>query len=115
MTIYQITEEQCQVTKPTSKFTSAEKKKEALYALVVANDRNPEKIYRSSSLEEAKEQFAKIKASIGVNEVNEMAGMIGDYNGFTTASFTVFELVEWEVNEDGDIIEGGDVWDWFMV
>lgn len=114
MTIYQITEEKSQVTKPTSKFTSAEKTKEALYALVVANDRNPEEIYRSTSLEEAKEQFAKIKASIGINE-KSMVGMVGDYNGFTTICFTVFELVEWEVNEDGDIIEGGDVWDWFMV
>lgn len=111
MTIYQIAKEQTQVSKLTQNFVSAKAEKEALYDEINAHDREPVEIYRFKSFNEAKEQFNKIKDSFNVD--NQVS--LKSYNNFTTAFLTVYELVEWKIDEDGEIIEGGDVWDWFIV
>ena len=111
MTIYQITKEQTQVSKLTHNFTSAKKEKEALYNEIITHDREPVEMYRFESFDEAKKQFSKIKDGFAADD----QVTLGSYNNFTTASFTVYELVEWTADEDGEITEGGDVWDWFIV
>ena len=104
MTIYAIQKENCQVSKLTGNFSSAQKAKEALYDEVVNHDREPEELIRFENLEESRAEFERIVEPCRVK--------FGSYNGFTTANFTLYELVEWKVDEDEQIVEGGDVWDW---
>lgn len=111
MKAYIITKEQCQVTKSRRNFTSNLRTREALFDEIDTGDRDPEELFRYNSIEEAQAKFQEIVNALIIPEEVKF----GSYNNFLTAFITVYELYEWNVDDDGEIIDGGDVWERVVV
>lgn len=105
MVTYIINKERCEI-----RGLKNIKSKEMMLQTVLAGDREPMEIARYTDLEEAKKAFKKLTnfKSCDIKTVKE--------RGVYCTDFDLYTLEEWNVDEDGDgdIIDGGDVWDWVV-
>lgn len=104
MTIYTISKELCEVR--LSRELSGENK-EQLFNEAMSGDREPIELDRFTDLEKAKAAFKELTACRQDESVKASR-----YAGINLASFQLYTIEEWNVDEDGDIIDGGDVWEW---
>lgn len=107
MTIYTISKELCEI-KPSRELSG--ENKEQLFNEAMRSDREPIEIERFTDLEEAKAAFKELAACRQNESVKTSR-----YAGINLASFQLYTIEEWNVDEDGDIIDGGDVWGWKIV
>lgn len=107
MTIYTISKEHCEVR--LSRELSNENK-EQLFSEVMSGDREPIELDRFTNLEKAKAAFKELTACREDESVKTSR-----YAGVNLANFQLYTLEERNVDEDGEIIDGGDVWEWEIV
>ena len=107
MTIYTISKELCEVR--LSRELSDENK-EQLFNEAMSGDREPIELDRFTELEKAKAAFKELTARRQDESVKTSR-----HAGINLASFQLYTIEEWNVDEDGDIIDGGDVWEWKIV
>ena len=107
MTIYTISKELCEIR--LSRKLSGENK-EQLFNEAMSGDREPIELDRFTDLEKAKAAFKELTACRQDESVKTSR-----YAGINLASFQLYTIEEWNVDEDGDIIDGGDVWEWEIV
>ena len=107
MTIYTISKELCEVR--LSRELSGENK-EQLFNEVMSGDREPIELDRFTELEKAKAAFKELTACRQDESVKTSRCA-----GINLASFQLYTIEEWNVDEDGDIIDGGDIWEWEIV
>lgn len=107
MTIYTISKELCEVR--LSRKISGENK-EQLFNEAMSGDREPIELDRFNDLEKAKAAFKELTACRQDESVK--TSRHADIN---LASFQLYTIEEWNVDEDGDIIDGGDIWEWEIV
>lgn len=107
MTIYTISKELCEVR--LSRELSDENK-EQLFNEAMSGDREPIELDRFTDLEKAKAAFKELTACRQDESVKRSR-----YAGINLASFQLYTIEEWNVDEDGEIIDGGDVWEWEIV
>ena len=107
MTIYMISKELCEVR--LSRELSDENK-EQLFNEAMSGDREPIELDRFTELEKAKAAFKELTACRQDESVKTSR-----HAGINLASFQLYTIEEWNVDEDGDIIDGGDVWEWKIV
>lgn len=107
MTIYTISKELCEVR--LSRELSGENK-EQLFNEAMSGDREPIELDRFTDLEKAKAAFKELTACRQDESVKASRNA-----GINLASFQLYTIEEWNVDEDGDIIDGGDVWEWAII
>ena len=107
MTIYTISKELCEVR--LSRELSDENK-EQLFNEAMSGDREPIELDRFTDLEKAKAAFKELTECRQDESVKTSR-----YAGINLANFHLYTIEEWNVDEDGDIIDGGDVWEWKIV
>lgn len=85
--------------------------KDYLYGQATSGDREPSEIARFTDITSAQEAFKKIIDGIYIpGEVT-----VSNHSGIYFAEFDLYEVTEYNVNGDGDIIDGGDVSNWLIV
>lgn len=101
MTIYTISKERCEI-----RGLENIKSKEMMLDTVLAGDREPMEIARYTDLEEAKAEFTKLTKDFK-SDIKTTKG-----SGVYCTNFDLYTLEEWNADEDGEIIDGGDIWEW---
>lgn len=104
MTIYTISKALCEVR--LSRELSNENK-EQLFNAAMSGDREPIELDRFPDIEKAKAAFKELTACREGESVKTSR-----YAGVNLANFQLYTLEERNVDEDGEIIDGGDVWEW---
>ena len=111
MTIYTISKELCEIR--LSRELSGENK-EQLFNEAMSGDLEPIELDRFTDLEKAKAAFKELTAELTAYRQDESV-KTSRYAGINLAIFQLYTIEEWNVDEDGDIIDGGDVWEWEIV
>ena len=85
------------------------KSKGMMIQKILEGDREPIEIARYTDLEEAKAAFTKLTKDFKNYDI-KTTKVGGDY----CTDFDLYTLEEWNTDEDGDIIDGGDIEDWII-
>ena len=104
MTIYTISKERCEIRG----FENI-KSKEMMFQKILEGDREPIEIARYTDLEEAKAAFTNLTKDFKNCDI-KTTKVGGDY----CTDFYLYTLEEWNTDEDGDIIDGGDIEEWII-
>lgn len=104
MTIYTISKELCEIR---LSHELSDENKEQLFNAAMSGDREPIELDRFPDIEKAKVAFKELTEFRQDESVKTSR-----YAGINLASFQLYTIEEWNVDEDGDIIDGGDIWEW---
>lgn len=104
MTVYIINKEMCEI-----RGLKNIKSKEMMLDTVLAGDREPIEVARYTDSEEAKAAFTKLTKDFKNYDI-KTTKWGGDY----CTDFDLYTLEEWNADEDGEIIDGGDIWEWVI-
>lgn len=104
MTVYIIYKEMCEI-----RGLKNIKSKEMILDMVLAGDREPMEIARYTDSEEANAAFKEMTKDFKNCDIKTVKE-----RGVYCTDFDLYTLEEWNADEDGDIIDGGDVWDWVI-
>ena len=104
MTVYIINKEMCEI-----RGLKNIKSIEMMLQTVLAGDREPMEISRYTDLEDAKKAFKEMTKDFKNCDI-KTTKVGGDY----CTDFYLYTLEEWNTDEDGDIIDGGDIEDWII-
>lgn len=103
MTAYIINKEMCEI-----RGLENIKSKGMMIQIILEGDREPIEIARYTDLEEAKSAFKKLTNSKNCDiKTTKVSGVY-------CTNFDLYTLEEWNTDEDGDIIDGGDIEDWII-
>lgn len=102
MTIYTISKERCEI-----RGLKDIKSKEMMFQKILEGDREPIEIDRYTDLEEAKAAFTNLTKDFKNSDIKTVKE-----RGVYCTDFDLYTLEEWNTDEDGDIIDGGDIWEW---
>ena len=101
MTVYIINKEMCEI-----RGLKDIKSKEMMFQKILEGDREPIEIARYTAFEDAKKAFKELtkdfKSDIKTTK----------QSGVYCTNFDLYTLEEWSTDEAGEIIDGGDIWDW---
>lgn len=101
MTVYIINKEMCEI-----RGLKNVKNIETMLQTVLAGDREPMEIARYTDSEEANAAFKELTKDFK-SDIKTTKG-----SGVYCTNFDLYTLEEWNTDEDGDIIDGGDIWEW---
>lgn len=102
MTVYIINKEMCEI-----RGLKNIKSIETMLQTILAGDREPIEIARYTDLEEAKAAFTKLTKDFKNCDIKTTK-----VSGVYCTNFDLYTLEEWNADEDGEIIDGGDIWEW---
>lgn len=104
MTVYIINKEMCEI-----RGFKNNKSIETMLQTVLAGDREPIEIARYTDLKDAKAAFTKLTKDFKDSDTKTV-----NVKGIYYTNFNLYTLEEWNTDEDGEIIDGGDIWDWVI-
>lgn len=104
MTAYIINKEMCEI-----RGLKNIKSKEMILDMVLAGDREPIEVARYTDSEKAKAAFTKLTKDFKNYDIKTTK-----VSGVYCTDFDLYTLEEWNTDEDGDIIDGGDIEEWII-